>query len=228
MNVLVIDIGGTHVKLCVPGRTQKRKFDSGPDMTPAQMIALAIQTAADWKYDAVSIGFPSAIIDGRIKQEPKNLRPGWVRFDFEKKFGKPVRIINDAAMQALGSYKGGRMLFIGLGTGLGSAFISDGVLVPIELSDLNFTRHDNLEDVLGKRGLKKLGFEKWQDVLFEAVAFLRKAFVTDYIVIGGGNVKTVKRMPPGSVRGENNNAFVGGKRLWDIPTKKGKREWRIV
>ena len=228
MNVLVIDIGGSHVKLRVPGKTARRKFDSGPDATPGQLVAQAVETAKGWSYDAVSIGFPSVVEDGRIMSNPKNLRPGWIGFDFEQHFGKPVRIINDAAMQALGSYKGGRMLFLGLGTGLGSAMISDGVLMPLELSNMRHSKTHTIEDVLGKRGLKRIGFEAWELEVREAVRVLRAVFVTDYIVLGGGNVKLIKRLPPGTVRGENNHAFLGGKRLWDIPPKSKKREWRIV
>ncbi len=228
MNVLVIDIGGTHVKLCVPGKTKPLKFDSGPEMKPAHMVSQVLEVTAGWPYNAVSIGFPSAVVAGRIKQEPKNLQPGWVEFDFARAFKKPVRVVNDAAMQALGSYRDGRMLFLGLGTGLGSALISDKVLVPVELSDLRFTKHHSLEDALGKRGLKRLGLEKWQQALRDAVLFLRAAFVTDYIVIGGGNVKKLKRMPPGTVRGQNNHAFLGGQRLWEIPKPAGRSPWRIV
>ena len=228
MNVLVIDVGGTHVKLRVPGKTAKRKFDSGSEMTPDELVAQVLKTVGDWKYDAVSIGFPGVVADGKIKIDPKNLKRGWVGFDFEKRFKKPVRIINDAAMQALGSYKGGRMLFLGLGTGLGSAMISDGVLIPLELSNLRFSKRRNVEQMLGKAGLKRLRFEAWERTLHEVVKELRAVFVTDYIVIGGGNVKLLKRLPPGAVRGENNNAFQGGVRLWEIPEKPKKREWRVV
>jgi polyphosphate glucokinase len=213
MNVLVIDVGGTHVKILVTGETDHRKFDSGPTLTGAQMVVGVKQILGDWQYERVSIGYPAPVVHGRPAEEPVHLGGGWVGFNYEAAFGTPVKIINDAAMQALGSYQGGRMLFLGLGTGLGSAMVVDGMLLPMELGHLPY-RKGTYEDYVGRRGLKRLGPKKWQRRVFEVVELLRSALLPDYIVLGGGNVDELSALPPGCRAGENANAFVGGFRLW--------------
>ena len=215
MKILVIDIGGTHVKLMCSGRgEEQRKFSSGSKMTPQKMAEQVCATAADWDFDAISIGFPGPVIHGRPAVEPQNLAPGWVDFDFNKAFNKRLKMINDAAMQALGSYEGGRMLFLGLGTGLGSTLILDDVVVPLELGELRYSRTETLEDRLGKAGRKKFGQQKWERTVHETVAFLKESFLTDYIVLGGGNAGNLRALPEGARRGDNRNAFTGGLRLW--------------
>jgi predicted NBD/HSP70 family sugar kinase len=214
MNVLVIDVGGTHVKILATGQTEPRNFPSGPAMTPAAMVAGVKQLAGDWKYEAVSIGYPGVVIRGEIKAEPFNLAPGWVGFDFQSAFGRPVKIINDAAMQALGSYQGGLLLFLGLGTGLGSALIADGVIVPMELAHLPYKKA-TYEDYLGIRGLERLGKKKWQRHVAYVVARLIAVLYPEDVVLGGGNVKKLKEIPPGCRLGDNANAFIGGFRLWE-------------
>ncbi len=216
MNVLAIDVGGTNVKLLVSGHETRRKFASGPKLTAKAMVDEARKIAADWKFDVVSIGYPGAVLDGRILTEPHNLARGWVGFNFEKEFGCPVKIINDAAMQALGSYKGGRMLFLGLGTGLGSAMIIDGVLQPMELAHLPY-RKATYEDYVGLRGLNRYGKKKWQKYVADVVAKLAAALEPDDVVLGGGNAKKIKVLPPKCRAGDNANAFLGGFRLWDAP-----------
>jgi len=216
MKVLVIDVGGSHVKLMM-GRGRKQKFESGPKMTPARMVAQVKKATTDWKFDAISLGLPTPIVHGRPAVEPQNLGRGWRRFDFEQALGKPVKIVNDAAMQALGSYEGGRMLFIGLGTGLGSALILDDVLVPLELGELNFSSSRTLEQTLGKAALKRLGRPKWEKNVHAVVDQLRKAFVADYVMLGGGNAKKLTRLPADARRGKNENAYLGGVRLWRSP-----------
>ena len=183
-------------------------------MTASKIVEQARELIADWHYDVVSIGYPGPVVHGRPKVEPVNIGGGWTRLEFDKAFGKPVKVINDAAMQALGSYEGGRMLFIGLGTGLGSTLIVDDVVVPLELGEIRYSRGRTLEDVLGKRGLKKLGFKRWRKAVDAAVANLKAAFVADYVMIGGGNVKKLQQLPPGARRGSNRHAFRGGVRLW--------------
>ncbi len=214
MKILVIDVGGTNVKLKVQGTDEVRKVPSGPELTPAEMVGLVREAAADWDYDAVSIGYPGPVIKGRIKVEPVNLGPGWVDFDFTKALGKPVRIINDAAMQALGSYEGGRMLFLGLGTGLGSTLVLDGVLAPMELGHLPYKKGRTFEEYVGQAGLKRLGRRKWQTAVFDVVDRLKKALLPDYVVLGGGNVKKLDTLPPDCRPGDNSHAFRGGERLW--------------
>lgn len=229
MEILVIDIGGSHVKVMRSGSDERRKFDSSRDMTPQQMVDGVRAALADWTYDRVSLGFPGPVASGKPAVEPKNLGKGWVGFDFGAAFGKPCRIINDAAMQALGSYEGGRMLFLGLGTGLGSALISGDAVLPLELGDLRYSRKETLEDRLGKNGRKKLGAKKWEENIREAVAFLKKAFVADYIMLGGGNAKQLATLPEGARRGENRNAFFGGLRLWaDDPEQGEERKPPLV
>lgn len=219
MNVLAIDVGGMHVKTLATGQNIPREFVSGPKMGPNQMVRGVKKLAADWSYDVVSIGYPGPVLHGHIVHEPYNLGPGWVRFDFKKAFGCPVKVINDAAMQALGSYKGGRMLFLGLGTGLGSAMIVDGILEPMELGHLPY-RKGTYEDYVGLRGLKQYGKKKWRKYVDDVVQRLATALEPSEIVLGGGNVKLLKELPKGSRQGDNANAFVGGFRLWN----KGKFE----
>lgn len=212
--VLVIDIGGTNIKLLATGQTGARKFPSGPTMTAETMVRVAKKTAKDWDYDVVSIGYPGPVVHGRPLREPHNLAPGWLNFNFEQAFGRPVKILNDAAMQALGSYKGGRMLFLGLGTGLGSAMIVDGSLEPMELAHLPYKNGKTYEDYVGIRGLKRLGTKKWQQHVCKVISQLRDALVAEEVVLGGGNVKKLKELPPGTRLGNNANAFVGGFRIW--------------
>ena len=213
MNVLVIDIGGTSVKILASGQTKPRKFPSGPAMTPTQMVSGVKELACDWKYDVIAIGYPGVIHRGRVVSEPHNLAPNWVGFDFEAAFGCPVKLINDAAMQALGSYKEGTMLFFGLGTGLGSALVVDCKVVPMELAHLSYGE-ETYEDYLGIRGLQRFGREKWEKYVHFGVARLIAVLHPDDVVIGGGNVKRLKELPPGCRAGNNANAFIGGFRLW--------------
>jgi len=214
MSVLVIDIGGTNLKLAVKGVEESRKVPSGRDLTPQVMIQRVNETIRDWTFDTISVGFPAPVVRGEIQLEPANLAPGWLGFDFTAAFGKPVKIINDAAMQALGSYEGGRMLFLGLGTGLGSALITGHVVVPLELGRLPFDGERTFGEVLGRRGLARIGKREWRKAVARVVTSLMGAFVADYVVIGGGNAKNVKDLPPGSRLGHNLTAFRGGFRLW--------------
>jgi polyphosphate glucokinase len=212
--VLAIDIGGTNVKLLASGQKEMRKVPSGPTLTARDMASKVRAAVKDWPYDVISIGYPGPVVQGRPISEPFNLSPGWVKFDFRKAFGKPVKVINDAAMQALGSYKKGRMLFLGLGTGLGSAMIVDGVLQPMELAHLPYKKGRTYEDYLGLRGLERLGQKKWQKNVFEAVAQLKQAVQADDVVLGGGNAKKLTDLPAGVRLGSNDNAFLGGFRMW--------------
>jgi polyphosphate glucokinase len=221
VNVLVIDIGGTNVKILATGQDKPRRFPSGPTLTAKEMVAGVKKLAQGWKYDAVSIGYPGLVIHGRPVSEPLNLGKGWVGFDYRAAFGKPVNIVNDAAMQALGSYKGGKMLFLGLGTGLGSTLIADGIVEPMELAHLPY-RKGTYEDYVGLRGLEKRGKKKWRRQVEDVVARLSAALEPDDIVIGGGNSKRLKGLPPKSRLGDNANAFLGGFRLWE--DKKGKAQ----
>jgi polyphosphate glucokinase len=214
MKVLVIDVGGTHVKVLATGRREAVKFDSGPTLTAAEMVKQVKALTEGWVYEAVSIGFPGPVIHGRPLHEPHNLGPGWVRFDFERALGKPVRVINDAAMQALGSYAGGRMLFLGLGTGLGAAAIDDGHVAPLEIAHLPYKKGRTYEDCIGARGLARLGRKRWERRVHEIAEELRNALVCDYVVLGGGNAKLLKSRPPRTRLGDNSNAFLGGFRLW--------------
>jgi polyphosphate glucokinase len=215
LKILVVDVGGTHVKFLATGQKEKREIESGPTMTPGQMVRKAKAVVKDWDYDVVSIGYPGPVIHGRPLREPYNLGKGWVHFDFEKAFGKKVRILNDAAMQALGSYKKGRMLFLGLGTGLGSAMIVDGVLEPMELAHLPFKKGKTYEDYVGIRGLERLGRKKWEHYVFKIVNELSQALEAEEVVLGGGNARKLKKIPPGARLGNNDNAFVGGYRMWE-------------
>ncbi|HTX37246.1 MAG TPA: ROK family protein [Bryobacteraceae bacterium] len=218
MNVLVVDVGGTHVKILATGQKEHRQVDSGPQMTARQMVSKVKKLARDWQYDAVSIGYPGPVLAGRPVAEPHNLGSGWVGFNFRKAFGRPVKIVNDAAMQALGSYKGGKMLFLGLGTGLGSAVVLDGVVEPLELGHLPYKK-GVFEDYLGVCGLEKHGRKKWRRYVADAVDRIVAAIEPDEVVIGGGNVKELKEMPPNCRPGDNANAFTGGFRLWEKEQK---------
>jgi len=218
-NVLVVDVGGTNVKILASGQTEPRKFPSGPKMTPALMVAGVKELASNWPYDALSIGYPGRVVEGRIATEPHNLALGWQEFDFEAAFECPVRIINDAAMQALGSYEGGLLLFIGLGTGLGSALVAEGVVVPMELGHLSY-RNGTYEDYVGRRGLERRGKKKWRKHVEFAVTRLIEAFHPDDVVIGGGNGKKLNELPPGCRLGDNAYAFEGGFRLWKSVSQK--------
>jgi polyphosphate glucokinase len=214
MNVLVIDVGGTHVKILATGQETRREFDSGPTMTAVEMVAGVLQAAEGWAHDVVSIGYPGPVLRGKPVSEPHNLGPGWVGFDFEAAFKCPVKIVNDAVMQALGSYRGGRMLFLGLGTGLGSAMLVDGILEPMELGHLPYKK-GTFEDYVGIRGLKRLGRKKWRKHVVDVVARLTAATEAEDVVLGGGNVKKLNELPPGCREGDNDNAFLGGFRLWE-------------
>src|SRR4051794_8243654 len=225
MNVLVVDVGGTHVKLLATGHSEPRMFDSGPTLTAEQMVAGARELARDWTFDVVAIGYPGPVLHGRPVAEPHNLAPGWVGFDYRAAFGCPVKLVNDAAMQALGSYKKGKMLFLGLGTGLGSTLIVDGVVEPMELGHLPYKKA-TYEDYVGLRGLKKHGSHKWRRHVADVVKLLVAALQPDDVVLGGGNVKHLKELPPGCRAGDNMNAFKGGFRLWDETVKNVPRVGR--
>ena len=212
--VLAIDVGGTHVKLLMTGQKEPIKFVSGPRMTAKRMVAEVKRAIHGWKFDCISIGYPGPIINGHPLREPHNLGGGWMSINFHKAFGHPVKVINDASMQALGSYEGGKMLFLGLGTGLGSAMISDGILEPMELAHLFYKKGKTYEDYLGIRGLEKYGKKKWRREVFKVTERLKAALEADYVVLGGGNSKKLKKLPPGARLGNNNNAFIGGFRLW--------------
>jgi polyphosphate glucokinase len=215
MAILVIDVGGTHIKLRLQGRDEVRKSPSGPNFTPQATIDKVRDATEDWSFDRVTIGYPGPVVDGAIHQEPINLGQGWVGFDFASALSCPVKIINDAAMQALGSYEGGRMLFLGLGTGLGTALVFNHFLVPMELGHLPYKKGKTFEDYVGHAGMKRLGHRKWQDAVFDVVNRLRNAFLADYLVLGGGNVKKMEELPPFCRIGDNRNAFLGGLRMWE-------------
>jgi len=219
----VIDVGGTHVKVLATGHRAPRKVTSGPAMTARKMVAAVKRMTNDWTYDAVSIGYPGPVLHGRPVAEPHNLGGGWVGFNYEKAFGRPVKMINDAAMQALGGYRGGRMLFLGLGTGLGSALIVDGVLEPMELAHLPYKKGRSYEDYVGIRGLKRLGKKKWRRCVADVVQRLKTALEADDVVLGGGNAKLLEKLPAGTRRGRNANAFTGGLRLWDVAPARRSR-----
>jgi polyphosphate glucokinase len=214
MNVLVVDVGGTHVKIFATGQKQPREFPSGPKLTPKQMVAGVKKLAKDWKYSVVSIGYPGVVVGNRPVADPYNLGNGWSGFDFGAAFKCPVKVINDAAMQALGSYKHGKMLFLGLGTGLGSAMVLDGIVEPMELGHLPY-RKRTFEDYVGVAGRKRLGQKKWEQAVRDVIARLIAALEPGDVVLGGGNVKKLKKLPPGCRTGDNANAFVGGFRLWE-------------
>jgi polyphosphate glucokinase len=214
MTVLVIDVGGTHIKILATGRKQHREVESGPTMTAEQMVAAVKHLAAGWRYDRVAIGYPGPVVHDHPLHEPMNLGAGWVGFDFDAAFGYPVKVINDAAMQALGSYKGGHMLFLGLGTGLGSAMVVDGIVQPMELGHLPYKKARTYEDYLGLRGLKRLGKKRWRHHVAVVIEKLKAALEPDDVVIGGGNAKRLDELPIGCRLGDNANAFIGGFQLW--------------
>src|SRR5467141_2502437 len=214
MNVLVVDIGGAHVKLLATGQDTHRQFDSGPTLTPETMVSQVRKLVSDWKYDVVSIGYPGPVLHGRIVSEPHNLGKGWVGFNFEAAFKRPVKVVNDAAMQALGSYKRGKMLFLGLGTGLGSTVIVDGIIEPMELGHLPYKKA-TFEDYVGVRGLEKRGKKKWRSYVTDVVERLVAAIEPDEVVLGGGNVQKLKELPSGCRAVDNANAFLGGFRMWE-------------
>lgn len=222
MNVLAIDIGGTHVKILVTGQKEKREFESGLKLTPKLMVAGVKKLAKDWPYDVISIGYPGPVLRNRPVAEPHNLAKGWMGFNFEKAFGCPVKVINDAAMQALGGYKRGKLLFLGLGTGLGTTLIADGIIEPMELGHLPYKKA-TYEDYVGLRGLEKYGKKKWRKYVADIVKQLAAALEPDDIVLGGGNVHKLKKLPPGCRAGDNANAFTGGFRLWTSSGKKQKQ-----
>jgi hypothetical protein len=217
--VLVVDVGGTHVKMRMGTRGAVREFESGRRLRAQKMLEQVLKMTADWRYDVVSVGFPGVVIRGKIAAEPHNLGTGWQGFDFRKGFGKPVRVINDAAMQALGSYRGGRMLFLGLGTGLGVTLIMDGVVEPMEIGHMPYKHGRSYEQYVGEHGYRRLGTKKWRKVVAQVVEQLRSVLEAEYVVLGGGNVRKLKRLPPGARRGDNLNAFIGGVRLWEQSEK---------
>lgn len=212
--VLAVDVGGSHVKALTSNRRERRRFVSGPSLTAEEMVAGTLEAVAGWRWSRVAVGIPAPVRGGKVVSEPVNLGEGWVGFDYEAAFGKPTKVANDAVMQAVGSYQGGRMLFLGLGTGLGSAMIVDGVIEPLELGHLPF-RKKTFEDYVGERGLKKNGKKKWTKDVFEVVERLSAAMGPDDVVLGGGGVDKLDELPEGCRRGENENAFLGGFRLWD-------------
>jgi polyphosphate glucokinase len=224
---LVVDIGGTHVKLLMEG-VEQRQFDSGPKMQPADFVTKLNDTTRGWNFDNISIGFPSVVRGAKVVKEPKHLGAGWIDFDFEKSLGKPTQAINDAAMQALGSYHGGRMLFLGLGTGLGSALVRKKLLFALELGDLPYRDRDIIENFLGIPGIDRLGEPEWKNEVMFAVTQLKKCFIADYVVLGGGNVHRFDQLPEGIERGTNENAFLGGLRLWEIDSATGEKKWSVI
>ena len=220
--VLVVDVGGTHLKILASGQRTIRKIASGPKMTARLMCNWVKKAASDWHYDVATIGYPGPVMHGRPVHEPYNMSTGWVGFDYAQGFGCPVKVINDAAMQAIGSYQGGRMLFLGLGTGLGSAMIVDGIVEPMELAHLPFKNGKTYEDYLGLRGLERMGKKKWRRYVARVVEELQTALNADYVVLGGGNVTKIKTLPPKTRLGANGNAFIGGYRLWSEKQSAGR------
>jgi predicted NBD/HSP70 family sugar kinase len=225
MKVLVIDIGGNNIKLLATGQEQVRKTPSGAELTPEDMVKQVLQTTHDWSYEAVTMGYPGPVVHGQPLLEPWNLGTGWVGFDYASHFRRPVKIINDAAMQALGSYEGGRMLFMGLGTGLGTALVIENLVVPLELAHLPYRKKQTYEDYLGTRGLDRLGPKKWQRAVEDVTERFRHALVVDYVVLGGGNAKKLEHLPPNARLGNNNHAFRGGFRLWEIDEATHKQRY---
>ena len=218
MDVLVIDVGGTHVKILATGHSDKREFASGPKMGAEQMVSRVRELANGWSYDVVSVGYPGPVLHNRPVADPKNLGVGWMGFDFKRAFGRPVKVVNDAAMQALGSYKRGKMLFLGLGTGLGSTLIVDGIVEPMELGHLPYKKA-TYEDYVGERGLERLGKKSWRKHVFDVVGRLVAALEPDDVVLGGGNARILKELPPGCRLGDNANAFRGGFLMWEPATR---------
>ena len=225
--ILVVDIGGTYVKLLM-SRCVEREFVSGARMGPAEFVDRFKQNVRGWNFDVASIGFPAPVRNGRVTRDPKHLGKGWVHFNFARALGIPVRVVNDAAMQALGSYRGGRMLFLGLGTGLGSALVWDETLMPLELGDLPYPNGHIIENYLGIPGLELLGEKKWKREVAYAVTQLKKSFIADYVVLGGGLVHRLRQLPKGTERGRNENAFLGGIRLWEIKRNSRDLKWQML
>jgi polyphosphate glucokinase len=217
--ILVVDVGGSHVKFRIGPRGKIEKFDSGPDMTAQQMVEGVGSAVSRSAYDAVSIGYPGLVFHGRIAAEPHNLGVGWVHFDFRKAFDKPVRLINDAAMQAIGSYQGGRMLFLGLGTGLGATLIVEGFVEPMEIGHMQYKHGRTFEDYVGERGRQRMGTKKWRRVVRAVVDQLSRALEVDYVIVGGGNARRFKQLAANEYLGDNDNAFVGGLRLWECSAR---------
>jgi len=213
--ILVIDIGGTNVKVRLSGQDEVRKFPSGPTLTPQELVDGVKELTKDWEFECISIGYPGPVVRGQISLEPVNLGRGWMDFDFQAALGKPTRLINDAAMQALGSYQGGRMLFLGLGTGLGTTLIIDGTVAPLEMGHAPYRKKLTFEEWVGTRALKRMGLKRWSRVVFDVVARLKQVLIADYVVLGGGNAKKLPELPVGAILGENKNAFIGGERLWE-------------
>ena len=233
MDVLVVDVGGTHIKMHATGAAEPRRLDSGgPRLTPEILVERVTAAARDWHYRVISLGIPGEVSQHGPTDEPGNLGEGWIGFDFQAAFDKPVRVVNDAVMQALGAYDGGRMLFLGLGTGLGSALVSDHVVIPLELGNLRVDGTEQLGDRLGRKGLKKIGDERWQQAVVDTALMLRSAFIADYVLIGGGNAEKVAALPDGVRRGGNEDAFTGGFRLWEEVVEPHDRQppsvWRVV
>lgn len=225
--ILVVDIGGSNVKV-MPSPRERLKFDSGADMRPPGFVEQFKQSTRDLEFDKISIGFPAPVRNGKIVHDPKHLGKGWAGFNFRRALGKPVRVINDASMQALGSHARGRTLFLGLGTGLGAALVWENNVLPLELGDLPYRDHRRIEDWLGKGGLERLGKEAWREEVRYAVAQLKLSFIADVVVLGGGNVKKMDQLPAGVQPGDNRNAFLGGRRLWEIDRKTGRPRWHIL
>lgn len=228
-NILVIDVGGSSVKMMISADEKRRKIPSGPKLGPKEAIEQIKEATSDWNYDAVSIGFPAPVRDGKIVHDPKHLGKNWAEFDFAKALGKPARVINDAALQALGSYHGGgRMLFLGLGTGLGSALVWQDHLLPLELGDLPYVDDGIIEDQVGDEGLNELGRKEWQRDTVRVIKLLKQAFIADYVTLGGGNAKLIEKLPDGFELGHNRNAYPGGVRLWENDPKTNKPRWQIL
>jgi polyphosphate glucokinase len=232
MEVLVIDVGGSGVKLTTSNVEEKRRFKSQDDLSPRSLVEQVQGATADWSYDAIALGYPGLVLNNTPAAEPGNLGEGWIGFDFQRAFDRPTRVVNDAVMQALGAYDGGRMLFLGLGTGVGSALVTEHVLVPLELGCLPHVTGATIAQQLGRSGLERHGHAAWQRAVFDLVAMLREAFLADYVVLGGGNARKVDPLPPRSRRGGNHDAFTGGFRLWEetvLPHDGAAAPvWRIV
>jgi len=230
--VLVLDVGGTRVKMTATGATESRRFESGRQLTPDVLVREVKRRTADWRYEVITLGYPGAVTGEHPSAEPGNLGRGWVGFDFGRAFGAPVRIVNDAALQALGSYREGRMLFLGLGTGVGSAIVSERVILSFELGCLPYSRHETLAERLGRAGRKRYGQQRWQQAIARVVPILKQGFAADYVVLGGGNAKHVDPLPEGAARGGNDDAFTGGFRLWQELVEPHDRPaaavWRVI
>ena len=227
--ILVVDVGGSNVKMMISQEEKRRKFPSGPKLSPEDAVEEIRKETSDWEFETVSIGIPAPVRDGKIATDPKHLGKNWAGFDFGKAFGKPVRIINDAALQALGSYHGdGRMLFLGLGTGLGSALVWKDYVLSLELGDLPYIDEGIIEDQLGDEGLQEMGKKEWQRETVRAIKLLKQAFIADYVVLGGGNAKFIEKLPDGFELGHNRNAYLGGVRLWETDPETKRPRWRIM